>query len=333
MIKTVLIVDDDQEMLLSLKEGLERFSDSFSIILAGDGLIAVEKLQEHTISLVVTDLKMPRLDGFGLLAHIMENYPHIPVVMITGYSTPKMEELAREGGAVGYIEKPFMIDDLARTIITALRRESDGGTLHGISSGIFLQLIEMEQKTCTIRVFENLTGKQGVLFFKEGQLIDARSDGLQGEPAAQEIFMWDEVTLSIQNVCTQSEKKIDRELQAILLEAMRLKDEADQKKDVPGALEEEQKESFDSIADIQKKLEEEIGETSGVQDIYQDNSWDEFLTRFQSMGEVFNVGKLRVVFVNKEEANDYILIPGEGTIVISVNPESPRDRILQVLGE
>ncbi|MBW2169334.1 MAG: response regulator, partial [Deltaproteobacteria bacterium] len=120
MIKNVLVVDDDQELLLSLTEGLERYGETFSVLLAGDGQVAVEKLKENTISLVVTDLKMPNMDGFALLAHIMEQYPEIPVIIITAYSTPKMEKLAREGGAVGYIEKPFMIDGLARKIMMTL---------------------------------------------------------------------------------------------------------------------------------------------------------------------------------------------------------------------
>ena len=198
MIKKVLIVDDDQEMLLSLKEGLEKYDETFSVLMAGDGLIAVEKLKRHPISLVVTDLKMPRMDGFGLLSHIMEEYPDIPVIMITGYSTPDMEKLARDGGAVGYIEKPFMLENLARKVLTALRKESEGGTLHSVSSGMFLQLIEMEQKTCTIRLVDKSSGRQGVLFFHEGDLLDARVNGSQGETAAYEIFSWEEVNLSIQ---------------------------------------------------------------------------------------------------------------------------------------
>ena len=90
MIKNVLLVDDDHEMLVALKEGFQRYKDSFAILLAADGLKAVESLKKNTISLVVTDLKMPGMDGFELLAHIMEHYPDIPVIIITGYSAPEM---------------------------------------------------------------------------------------------------------------------------------------------------------------------------------------------------------------------------------------------------
>ncbi len=339
MIKKVLVVDDDQEMLLSLKEGLEKYNETFSVLMAGDGLIAMEKLKKLPISLVVTDLKMPRMDGFTLLARIMEQYPDIPVIIMTGYSTPEMQKLAREGGAVGYIEKPFMIEDLARKIMTAMRKESEGGTLHGISSGMFLQLIEMEQKTCTIRLVDKSSGKQGVLFFRDGELLDARINGLQGVKAAYEIFSWDEVTLIIQNVCSQKEKKIKSDLQVVLLEAMRLKDEASQTEE-PKVLTEEKKgaekapdQAESQKPDIRSKVEKEIGERCGLEDIFQDSLWDSLMAQMSEVGELFGAGKLKVGYLDIGGSNDFILLPGKKTTVISVNPKCPRDRIVQVLSE
>ena len=342
MIKNVLVVDDDQELLLSLTEGLEKYGETFSVLLAGDGQVAVEKLKENTISLVVTDLKMPNMDGFALLAHIMEQYPEIPVIIITAYSTPKMEKLAREGGAVGYIEKPFMIDGLARKIMTTLRKETEGGTLHGVSSGIFLQLIEMEQKTCTIRLVDKSSGKQGVLFFRSGELLDAKIDGLQGESAAYEIFSWDETTISIQNSCGLDKKKITRDLQAILLEAMRLKDEAAHRQEpvieereyggeeVPDIAVPEWSVSINTIRD---KLKDEIGGNFGLEDIYEDSSWDGLVAQMSRIGVFFNAGKIKISYIDRGEPNDFVLLPGKRTTVLSVNPRCPKDRIIQVLSD
>ena len=96
MIKNVLLVDDDTEMLHALKEGFKKYQESFAVLLAEDGLEALTRLKQNIVSLVVTDLKMPNMDGFELLAHIMEHYPDIPVIIITGYSTPEIEQLARK---------------------------------------------------------------------------------------------------------------------------------------------------------------------------------------------------------------------------------------------
>jgi DNA-binding response OmpR family regulator len=339
VVKKVLIVDDDQEMLLSLEEGLSKYDETFSIYTAEDGLGAVDQLKNSTISLVVTDLKMPKMDGFSLLSHIMEHYPEIPVIIITGYSTSEMERLAREGGAIGYIAKPFMIDDLAKRIITTLRKEADGGTLHSVSSGIFLQLMEMEEKTCTVRLIEKPSGKQGILFFLDGQLLEARCDNLRGEAAAYEIFSWDDVSLSIQNSCSQRERRIHRDLQAILLDAMRLKDELKRmgkgptpgkKPPTPGR---EKVQRISPVEKVKQFLKKEVGEGYGIEDIYEDNSWESFVEGIRRVGAALKAGEFKVAYVDRGESKDFILLPGESVTVVAVSPKCARDRIMESLGE
>jgi DNA-binding response OmpR family regulator len=339
VVKKVLIVDDDQEMLLSLEEGLSKYDETFSISTAGDGLEAVDQLKNNTVSLVVTDLKMPKMDGFSLLSHIMEHYPEIPVIIITGYSTSDMERLAREGGAIGYIAKPFMIEDLAKRVITTLRKEADGGTLHSVSSGIFLQLMEMEEKTCTVRLVEKSSGKQGILFFKDGQLLDARCDSLRGEAAAYDIFSWDDVSLSIQNSCPQKERRIHRDLQAILLDAMRLKDELRRigKGPTPGKKlptpAREKVERASPVEKVKRFLKKEVGEGYGIEDVYEDNAWEGFVKGIQRVGDAFEAGDLKAAYVDRSESKDFILVPGDSVIVVAVSPKCARDRIMEALSE
>lgn len=340
MIRNVLFVDDDQEMLQALKEGLEKYKETFTVVLAEDGSDAVNKLKKNTISLVVTDLKMPNMDGFSLLAHIMEKYPEIPVIIITGYSTSEMKRLAQEGGAVGYISKPFLIEDLAKHIMKTLRKESDGGTLHGVSSGMFLQLMEMEERTCTIRLVDKKSGKGGVLFFREGNLLDARVEELKGLDAAYRIFSWDEVTLSIQNECPQKDNKINSDLQPIILDAMRLKDEADDADEEIFADEEEtieeitiEKNQESSVDRIKILLDMEVGERCGLEDIYQDESMEEIEKTISALGAMFNYGQLKIGYIDRAAATDTIILSGNPSTIIKVNPKCPRDKIIQVLSE
>jgi len=336
MIKNVLLVDDDTEMLHALKEGFKKYQESFAILLAEDGLQALKSLKQNIISLVVTDLKMPNMDGFELLAHIMEHYPDIPVIIITGYSTPEMEQLAHKGGAVGYIAKPFLIENLARQILTTLRKESEGGTLHNVSSGMFLQLIEMEQKTCTIRLEEKPGGKKGILFFRDGELLDARVNNLQGESAAHEIFSWDAVNLSIQNGCALKENKIQSDLQPLILEAMRRKDE-EAPEEVPESVMEQIEsggaEPADRLKRLKQRIEEEIGPQCGLEDLYQDEFWDSRVVQLSKAGDFFQLGNFTLGYIDKGDTNDYILIPGQKTTVITVDPKCPRDKILRVISE
>ncbi len=343
MINNVLIVDDNQEILITLKEGLEKYEDSFSVILAGGGEAAVKLLKKGDISLVVTDLKMPKMDGLALLAHIMEHYPDIPVIVITGYGTPKMERFAKKSGAVDYIEKPFMSEDLARKILEALRKRSEGGTLHGVSSGMFLQLIEMEEKTCTIRVAQKDTGRQGVLFFGKGELVEARSGGITGVKAAYRIFSWDEVNISIQNSCPVNTRKITEDLQGILLEAMRLKDESGDEEhpeeiEVEEILDNEPQAAarIENLVDsesIKALIVDALGDRCGIEDIYRDNSHDNFIAMANQVGAVLYAGVLKVGYLDFGRTNDLILMPGDQTHILSVNNKCPRDKVMPILSK
>jgi len=340
MIRNVLFVDDDQEMLLALREGLEKYRETFTVVLAEDGSDAVNKLKQNTISLVVTDLKMPNMDGFSLLAHIMEKYPDIPVIIITGYSTSEMKRLAQEGGAVGYISKPFLIEDLAKHIMKTLRKESDGGTLHGVSSGMFLQLMEMEERTCTIRLADRASGKGGVLFFRDGALLDARVEELQGLDAAYLIFSWEEVTLSIQNECPQKDNKINSDLQPIILEAMRLKDEADDADDEVFSETEEkmgeitlEEKSESPTEKIKNLLNMKVGERCGLEDIYQDDSMNDVIQTIAELGVMYKFGDFKIGYIDRAATTDTIILSGMPSTIIEVNPKCPRDKIIQVLSE
>ena len=338
MIRSVLFVDDDKEMLQALKEGLEKYRETFSVVLAEDGKDAVSKLKNNKISLVVTDLKMPNMDGFSLLSNVMEKYPDIPVIIITGYSTSEMKRLAQEGGAVGYISKPFLIEDLARQIMKTLRKESDGGTLHGVSSGMFLQLMEMEERTCTIRLTDRATQKAGVLFFRDGALLDARTGDMQGLDAAYVIFSWEEVTLSIQNECLQKDNKINSDLQPIILEAMRLKDEAEDDEnelDIDAEIEEievvETEEAF--VDKVKRLLNKKVGDRCGLEDIYQDNSMQKVVNAIAELGPVLQIGMFKIGYLDYGTNRDTIVLNGNPATTISVNPKCPRDKIIQVLND
>ena len=335
MMKIVLLVDDDPEILLVLEQGLSRCADSFAVRIAGDGIEALEYLRSQEISLVVTDLKMPRMDGFELLAAIMQNYPDIPVIVISGFSSPDMQRLARQGGAVAFIAKPFPIESLIRHILKMLQKQTEGGTLHSLSSSIFLQLIEMEQKTCTIRLEDKPSGKKGILFFVQGELFDARVGDTQGVAAALEILAWDQISLSIQNDCSIREKRIRKDLYSLILEAARRMDE---KTPLPSAagpvsgLEPAPDPLGESLLRIRARIENELGVGCGVEDAFQDPVWNERVKRISRHGERLKLGKLILAYVGWGEPRDHIVLPGEPATVLSVNPKCPRGKIMQLLG-
>ncbi len=331
MIPNILIVDDDQQLLLYVSKALEKYRDRFGVLLAGDGVAAQEQLRRHRVALVVTDLKMPRLDGLGLLAHLLEHFPDVPVIVLTAFSTPEMERTARQRGAIAYLEKPFLVDDLARKILESLERQADGGTLHGVSSGMFLQLIRMEQRTCTIRLSSRRDGRQGALFFLDGELVDARAGDLHGEAAAHEIFAWREVNLAIQNSCAADHpRRIGSTLEAVLLDAMRRRDEAapaapPRPPAVAGG-------DPDPVGRVKGALAQALGERSGVRDVFTDPASGHRVAAAQELGERLALGGLLTAWFSTHGETDTVLLPTEPPTALRVDRKAPRERLLQVLG-
>lgn len=221
---TVLIVDDDESFLLSLIDGFKSYEDQFGIITANNGEEAVAILDEQEIHLVLTDLKMPKMDGFALVAHLSAHHPELPVIVMTAFGTPDMEENLKEIGAFQYIEKPIDFSLLVTKIIKGLEGRSKG-FITGVSLSSFLQLLELDKKTCTVTV---RSGRhQGNMYFRNGDLLDADTDNITGMDAAFEIIGWKNVEIVLTNSCNITEQQIHESLGFILLEGSRREDERD----------------------------------------------------------------------------------------------------------
>jgi CheY-like chemotaxis protein len=209
-----------------IEEAFQAYRDQFSLITAPDGLEAIEILKNNTIALVVTDLQMPRVDGLGLLAYANKYFPSIPCIVMSAHGTPKLIEKIQPG-ILQFIEKPFKAKQLADIIVNALKRNSDdpGGSLSGISVVSFLQMVEMEQKTCICEVASPGNPK-GFFYFKGGELHHAVFGTLKGEAAAIKLIQLDNPTINFRRPPERPiARGIKRELTGLILEAVRQKDE------------------------------------------------------------------------------------------------------------
>ena len=120
-VREVLIVDDEEPLLLSIAEGLSIYKKYFTLLTATNGMEAIKLLKSSpVIDLVITDLSMPRMDGFELIAYMNRNYPKIPVILMTAFGTPKIEEIIQKMGIYRYLEKPLDINIIADNILEAL---------------------------------------------------------------------------------------------------------------------------------------------------------------------------------------------------------------------
>jgi len=115
----ILVVDDELNMRLVLKTLLNK--EGYEVATASDGLEAMKVLKSGDVNVVVTDLKMPRLDGMGLLDRVIREYPSTPVIIITAHGTVATAVDALKKGAFDYITKPFEQDELKRVIHKAIK--------------------------------------------------------------------------------------------------------------------------------------------------------------------------------------------------------------------
>ncbi len=116
----VLVVDDDPGVRFTLSEILG--SEGLEVAAAADGVAALELVANSAFPLVVTDLRMPRLDGMGLLAELRRSSPSTKVVMITAHGSERQAVEAMKAGAYDYFRKPFDNDEL----LSVVRRALDG---------------------------------------------------------------------------------------------------------------------------------------------------------------------------------------------------------------
>lgn len=226
--KNVLIVDDENSFLLSLLQGLDAYSADFNTLTAPNGKAAIEVLKTSKISLVVTDLKMPEMDGFGLLAYMSKMHPDIPVIVMSAYCTPEIKTRLNSLGAFTTLEKPIDFYDFVEHIFAELHAVSRG-YIKGITLPAFLQLVEMEKKTCTLRIASH--GRKGFLYFQDGELIDADNSVDEHEKAALDIVCWDDPEIEIESFCRKKVRNIRAPLSYILMEGHRIKDE---QQNIPG---------------------------------------------------------------------------------------------------
>lgn len=117
----ILVIDDDESIRKTLTNYLKKLN--FNVYSASNGSEGIEIAQKEIPDLVITDIKMPKADGFEVLKKVKEIDSHIHVIMITAFDDMSSTVKAMQQGAYDYIEKPLEIDKLKITISRALENK------------------------------------------------------------------------------------------------------------------------------------------------------------------------------------------------------------------
>ncbi len=148
----ILIVDDDHSLLEALPEAIRLRMNGLEIDTCDSAASALERLREVDYDAIVTDIKMPGMDGLALLEAIQETRPRTPTLLITGHGEQDLAVQALRGGAYDYIAKPidrdYFVASLKRAIqLKSLDRQIDkqrvalerhARVLEHVDDGVFL---------------------------------------------------------------------------------------------------------------------------------------------------------------------------------------------------
>lgn len=219
--KIILVVEDDEDILTALAERIADMDEGYRTIEATNGREAINILQSTAVDLVVTDLNMPVLDGFALLAHLMSARARMPIIVLTAYGTPDTRRHLKEVGA-GYLEKPLDLPLLPAVVREKLAQQARGH-IEGITLSSLLQILNLERKSCALHVESE--GRLGELVFEAGEMVHAEIDGAVGLDAVHAILGWNEPTIEIGATPARPSRTIQIPLLHILLESARRKDE------------------------------------------------------------------------------------------------------------
>ena len=199
----VLIADEDTQLLMILADSLEKYAARFEVITVKNGLEAILALQKQAFAAVITEIRMPKVNGLVLMGYLAKNYPDVPCIVMTDVFSENLKKRL-EKDAIPYLEKPFKIQNLTDVIFSVLdRRQTFGGKLKGIPLKAFSLLIENEEISCVCEVSSVKNGK-GYLVFKNGRLFNAKLGDVIGEKAAVKLLEMKDVTIKYKSLPKKS---------------------------------------------------------------------------------------------------------------------------------
>ncbi len=206
-----------------MTDGLSVHSDKFQILTAENGREAVNVLRSVPVDLLVTDLKLPEMNGFELLAWTSRHQPQLPVIVMSAFGTPEIEARLAKLDTLQFLEKPLDIQMLEEGIFSGLNA---GGKsfIRGITLATFLQLMKVEKKNCTLKIFSS--DQTAYLYVRRGEVIDAEIDELVGLDAALQIVSWSDAEIEMDGICRRQQDVINLPMEHLLIEAFKRKDEA-----------------------------------------------------------------------------------------------------------
>jgi len=234
----LLLVDADPRSVRVLEVSLKKAG--YSVTTAADGVDALSKIELSTPDLILSDTKLPGMDGYAFVRRLKERpeWSAIPVVFLTSQKSIEDKIRGLELGVEDYLTKPIFVRELiARVNLLLTKRTQEGiatrqsqtgrtkfqGSIQDMAVVDLLQTFEVSRKSGVLHVHNNAHSAK--ILFREGKIIDAQLGALRGEEAVYRTLIWNDGSFEVEFTIVKAEDIIEVSTQGILMEGMRRVDE------------------------------------------------------------------------------------------------------------
>ena len=226
----VLIVDDQQELLDMYREWLTNLPSRPEVHASSTGARAIALLDSEPFDLLITDLRMPKMDGLQVLAIVRRKFPSLRLVVLTGVTDEIYRSRAYAMGVDLFCQKPTTKEEaqaFEACIESLLGREKEAGGFRGVQSKSLIDIIQLEclsQSSSVLRIVHGAL--DGKIWVQGGDVIDAQCGALAGEDAFKEIMSWKTGSFEILPADSNRPRAIHCSYQGLLLDSAQAMDES-----------------------------------------------------------------------------------------------------------
>ena len=189
----ILLLDDEQDLLDLYRDVLSQLPSRPEIHTSNSGARAIALLESEPFTMLISDLRMPKMDGLQVLSIVRRKFPQLRIVIMTGIVDEQYRSRAYAMGIDLFWEKPRTAEEITlfRDCIESLLGQQDDGGFRGVQSKSLVDIIQLECLSHSSSVLKiTKAGEQGNIWVTEGKVIDAATLTLGGEEAFKEILSW-----------------------------------------------------------------------------------------------------------------------------------------------
>ena len=187
----ILVVEDEDLLRSNIVFSLQR-EGKYDVFEAPNAETAVEILKEKDFALVITDIRMEKMSGMELLSHVSENYKDTGVILMTAFGSESQRFEVFGRGGLRYLEKPFSLDHLVKTVDEVLENMFNSGfrtTLESVTLVDLIQLYCLNRATGLIEA--RAFNETGEIYLSQGRFVHARVGDVSGSDALLRMLEWE----------------------------------------------------------------------------------------------------------------------------------------------